>query len=222
MYTSSKVLAAGVCALALFCNAASAQSDTSGDAKSADIPGLLGRDTIGIQAGMLKIRNEAVKPTGFTADTDMNLTIDDGFDYTLDIGFEHAAKAGLKLRDTHIDNGVTYYYRTRAAAPFISAGLGYDWERNTVQTVDTRSNHLAYEAATGVEVPVSKAAAVRLGVDFDESTRRPHERNLGYDVKTNYWFNDSVGASVGAVIRQGRNGAHDAALYTAGLHFSLD
>lgn len=222
MHTSSKVLTAGLCVLALFSNVVRAQSDNSDATKSADIPGLLGRDAISLQAGLLKVRNEAVDPTGFTADTDMNLTIDDGFDYTLDVGFEHAAKTGLKLRDTHIDNGVTYYYRTKAVSPFVAAGLGYDWERSTVQTVATRSNHLAYEAATGVEVPVSKVAAVRLGLDFDESSRRPHERNLGYDVTTNYWFNDSVGASVGALIRQGRNGAHDAALYTAGVHFSLD
>ncbi len=221
MHTSFKFIGVGAGALVLLFNSARAQSDAS-DAKSADIPGLLGRDTISLSAGVLKVRNEAVNPTGFTTDAGMNLTIDDGFDYRFDIGFEHAAKTGLKLRDTHIDNGVTYYYRTKAVVPFINAGLGYAWERDSIGAVDTRSNHLQYEGATGVEVPVSKSAAVRLGVDFDESTRRPHERDLGYDVTTNYWINDSVGASVGALIRQGRNGGHDAALYTAGIHFSLD
>ena len=214
----------GAIVLAVAANQVAAQSDATdaSTAKTADIPGLLGRTDLSFKAGVMEIRHEVVQPRGVVTGFESNLPITDGFDYHLNFTYDRAAKTQLTVQDMQLDNAVTYFYRTKVATPFLSAGLGYDWARTTTTGVRTRDNHLLYEGATGVEVAVAKSAAVRVGLDFDESFRKPHGRRIGYDVTTNYWFGDTVGASVGATVLSGRNNVHDEVLYLAGLHLSFD
>ena len=222
MKTSSKLLGTVACALAFVAATSHAQTNPSGQTNATLPSGLLGRTYTSFNLGLEQIRHEVANPTGFVADADVNLPIDDGFDYHVDFGYQHAAKTGFKLRDTLINNGVTYYYRTHTVTPFLTAGFGYDWSRATVRNVTSRNNHLSYGAATGVEVPMGTSTAVRLALDFDQSVRHPRAQTLNYQFSTNHWFNDTVGASLGAIFRQGYSGAHDATVYTAGMHFSFD
>lgn len=212
--------AGAMCALAF--TVAHAQTDAGDETKAADIPGLLGRTYMSANAGAFQVRHDVVKPTGFIAGGDVNLPIDDGFDYHLNFFYDHASKAPVKVRDMQVDNDVAYYYRTKLASPFLSAGFGYDWAHETVPNSKSIKNHFVLEAGTGVEVPVAKSSAVTLSLNYDQSTGHPEAKRFAYGFGANHWFNDTLGASVGATLRQGRSGAHDAILYVAGVHFSFD
>lgn len=206
--------------LALLLSTGRAQTDSN--AAAAVPPGLLGRTYASVDLGVEKIRHVANAPNGIAPGLDLNLPINDGFDYQLGFAYDHAAHGAFKLSDSTLGSGVTAYYRTNHVAPFLTAGLGYDLQRTTDQGVATRDNHLLYDVAAGAEIPVRAFTTVRLAVASDNSFRRPHAGTLGYDIAANYWLNDVVGASVGAVIKQGRGGAYDTIVYMAGVRFSFD
>ncbi len=200
----------------------SAQAQSAAEANSGNPPGLLGRTYTSFDLGVERFQHLASPPTGWMPGVDLNLPMSDNFDDLLGVSYLHAAKGTLKLSGPTFENSVSAYYRTKIAAPFLSLGVGYAWQKSTVAGVATRDNHLLYDAAAGFEIPLRTDAALRIAVERDESFRRPHARNLGYDIAANYWLSDVVGTSLGAEVKHGRGGAYDAITYTAGVHFSFD
>jgi hypothetical protein len=218
MNSASKL--AGVAALCLALQSSVALAQDA--APASDLPSLFGRVGASFALGLEHVRNDVASPTGLVPSTELNLPITDGFDYQLGYSYAHAAASNLKLSAHTLANDVTYYYRASRVTPYASAGFGFAWQRETVLGVGTRNNHLFYDLGAGVEVTVTKGTTVRVGVDHDESVKRPHARDWGYDVTASYWFDPDISASLGATLHDGFGGAHDLIVYTAGIHFAFD
>lgn len=217
----TKLLGASVGVLALVFNMARAQADAAAD-QTEILNGLLGKSYFGTQVGVMQVRNEAVKPTGELVGLDLNLPIDDGFDYHLNFGFDHASKSHVSVGDLQIDNAVAYYYHTKLLTPYVSLGFGYDAATSKLPHPKGSLSRFFGETGAGIEVPVAKTTSVRVGVNYDQSVEHLKTHSLDYALSTDYWFNDTVGATLGATLRQGHGAAFDALYYVAGVRFDFD
>lgn len=224
MNVQSKLLGAAILACAALLISARAQSEqTASDSepKSSDA-GLLGRTYASADLNFEAFRNYPDSPAGWGPALGINLPASDHFDYNLSYAFEHGKSAAFKFTGNTLANGATYYYKSGYVSPFVTAGFGYAWNRSTEPNLPARFDHMFYDAATGLEFPLTKAASLRATVMDDQSFRRPHERDFDYGLSANYWLGSVIGTYVGATVKDGRGGALNSTEYTVGVRFSLD
>lgn len=187
--------------------------------------GLLGHTYGALDFNVERFRNETGAPTGLGTGLGANLPFSNYFDGTLDYSFESGRGSLFHFTDNTFASGVTAYYKFGRFSPFAAADVGYDWERTTqppFDTLENRFDRLFYRVSAGFELPLTRAAALRAALGDDDSLRKPHPRDLDYDLSANYWLGSVVGTYLGAVIKNGRAGALDSIEYTAGLRFSFD
>jgi len=224
MNVQSKLLGAAILASAALLISARAQSEqTASDSelKSSDA-GLLGRTFASADLNFENFRDYPGSPIGWGPTLGFNLPLSDHFDYGLSYAFEHGKSTAFKFTDNTLENGATYYYKFGYVSPFATAGFAYAWDRSTEPDLPERFDHMFYDAAAGLEFPLTKAASLRATVMDDQSFRRPHERDFDYGLSANYWLGSVVGAYVGATMKDGRGGALNSTEYTAGVRFSFD
>jgi hypothetical protein len=183
---------------------------------------VLGRTYIQADASIEKFTTTTHTATGAIPGLGLNLPLGDNFDYGFNYAYEHAANSSFKLNDNTAETGFTFYNKFIGLAPFVTADIGYDWQRSAGTTAPTRFDHALYDVAAGVEIPVSKEAALRAWIDHNSSFASPHENNWTYNVGANSWINNTLGTFVGVGWKSGYLGSHDSIGYTAGLRFSLD
>ena len=236
MKSPTQLLAAAVLGSVAFCGTAFAQTDstaaasgataatapvTTPEAKDADA-WVLGRSYIQVDGTLEKFNTTSQSATGASPGVGLNLPLGDYFDYGLHYAYEHAANSAFKLNDNTVETGFTGYDKLSGFAPFVTADVGYAWDRSTHTSAPSRFDHALYDVGAGVEIPVSKETSLRAWVAHDSSFRRPHQNDWTYNLGANAWFNNLIGTFIGAGWKSGYLGSHDSVAYTAGLRFSLD
>jgi len=188
--------------------------------------GLLGKSYFAFDANLGKYRNAPSSPTGFGGDIAINVEATDN----LDLGFGYDFKTAKNTAWSATDNvGRIYgtgFVKYAHVSPYLTAGLGYGWEHSRqaagTPVEGTRFNRALYDTGAGVEVPLISTASVRLGVDYEDCFRRPHPKDLSYQLALDYIFDDTFCTDIGANLQDGRNGNRDEIVYHAGFRVIFD
>lgn len=184
---------------------------------------LLGRGYVQLDGSIDKFLHAPGASTGASPGLGFNVPLaPDYLDLSSHFDYEHAANTAFKLNDDTWSTALTGYAKLGGIAPFVSAGLGYDWQRGLSQGVFTRDNSLFYSLAAGFEVPVSAQTSLRATFEHDYDLASPHLNYWSGGVSANAWVNDVVGTFVGADWRDGYAGAKSGIVFTAGLRISFD
>jgi hypothetical protein len=183
---------------------------------------VLGRTYIQVDGSIEKFNNSSQTATGASPGLGLNLPLGDYFDYGLHYAYEHAANNAFKLNDNTFETGFTGYDKMAGFAPFVTADLGYAWDRSTNSPAPSRFDHALYDVSAGIEVPVSQTTSLRTWVEHDSSFRAPDQNDWSYTLAANSWFNSVLGTFVGVGWKSGYLGSHSSVAYEAGLRFSLD
>jgi hypothetical protein len=183
---------------------------------------VLGRTYLELDASLEKFNTTSQSATGAAPGLGVNLPLADSLDYGFQYGYEHAANSAFKLNDNTAETGLTLYDKFIGFAPFVTADVGYAWQRSSNTSAPSRFDHALYDVAAGVEVPVSKTASLRVWAAHDASFRKPNENDWTYNVGAHSWITSVLGTFVGVGWKSGYLGSHDSVAYTVGLRFALD
>jgi hypothetical protein len=84
----------------------------------------------------------------------------------------------------------TAYVNCAGMKPFVTADVGYQWDRTTAVNYFVRSDYGVWGGAVGVEIPVGAVALSPFASYADDFRRSPNSsQDLAFGVKANYWFN---------------------------------
>lgn len=119
---------------------------------------------------------------------------------------------GGRLREQAIGFGARYYQESQGVKPYGELGLGWNWGRAPGGFDD---NSFAWQAALGVEVPVTAGVSVAPYVRYEEVTSFPDGDRWHYGAAANFWLNDRTAIQAG-LERQD----HHSWNYRLGLNFS--
>jgi len=183
----------------------------------------LGRTYLQIYGGIDKLWHVQTPATAAIPGLGFNLPLTDNLDLSTGYRYEHAAAGGqFRLNENRFGLDLIGYQKMGYIAPFVSLGARYDWQRNFTQGAGTAYNSLFGDVAAGIEVPVTKEAAIKADIEHDYGFSSPHQNNWNYGISANAWVNSGVGGFVGADWENGYNHAKSGLLFTAGIRISFD
>lgn len=119
---------------------------------------------------------------------------------------------GGRLRELAVGFGARYYQEYQGLKPYGELGFGWNWGR---APGGFRDNSFAWEAAVGVEVPVTAGVSVAPYVRYEDVTSFPDGDRWHYGAAANFWLNDRT-AIQGGIERQD----HHSWNYRLGVDFS--
>lgn len=209
----------------LVISGAHAQTNTANSPAAPDY-GMLGKSYFAFDADLIKYRNSPSSPTGFGSDLTLNVEAGDNLDVGFAYDFSHAHNSAWRTTDNIGRINTTGFVKFAHVAPFVTAGVGYGWEHSSQAKgtpVEGKIFHRAlYDLGTGVEIPLIAQTSMRLGVGYEESFRKPHPKDMSYQLALNYQFDDTFCTDIGANLQDGLNGSHDAVVYHAGIRIIFD
>ena len=188
--------------------------------------GLLGKTYFAVDADLIEYRNFPSSPTGYGSEIAINLEANDHLDVGLAYDFSHAKNTESRTTDNIGRLYTTGFVRLPHVTPYATVGLAYGWKHSQlgagITAVSTRFHRALYNAGAGVEVPLVTQTSVRLGIDFEESFRKPQPKDWSYQLALDYHFDDTLCTDIGANLQDGRNGNRDSVAYHAGIRFIFD
>ncbi|HTL66969.1 MAG TPA: hypothetical protein VL200_04860 [Lacunisphaera sp.] len=119
---------------------------------------------------------------------------------------------GGRLRELAVGFGARYFQEYQGLKPYGELGFGWDWDRGPGGFDD---NGFAWQAAVGVEVPVTAGVTVAPYVRYENVSSVPDGDHWHYGAAANFWVNDRM-AIQGGIERQD----HHSWNYRLGLNFS--
>ena len=184
--------------------------------------GLLGKTYFAFDADLVKYRNFPSSPTGFGSDLALNIEAGDNLDVGFAYDFAHAKNTRWSNTDNIARMNATGFMKFAHVAPYATVGFGYGWEKSGQGSVSSPFHRALYNTGAGVEVPLVAQTSVRLGIEREESFRKPHPQDWSYQLALDYNFDDTFCTDVGASVQDGRKGNHDAVVYHAGIRIIFD
>lgn len=117
-----------------------------------------------------------------------------------------------------VSAGATAYKLFNGVKPFVSAGIGYDWQR----WGNGKDDLFVWNAAVGVEIPAS-VVTITPRVVFSDDFRRParSSQQTSYEVEANYWVSKKLAVFANVGYTDVNNSPFDAVTYNVGARFKF-
>ncbi|MGA3008072.1 MAG: hypothetical protein ABSE59_09305 [Opitutaceae bacterium] len=120
---------------------------------------------------------------------------------------------------SNIAQGDATAYTTAAGMkPFVTASIGYQWDRTTSTNFFIRSDYGFWSGTAGVEIPFGPVALTPFAsYDSDFLSSAKSSQDLNFGLKANYWFNDRWAGFVDVYYDDAFHSIYDSTVVSIGV-----
>jgi hypothetical protein len=188
MITTKQLLGAAALGLATLVTS-SAIAQTVADSES---PGLIGKRYAGADFLLKDFRD--ISDNGYGGTLIFNQPISEVVDLSGSYSFNQVNGETTDLTQNALEAGVVYYSQLDGYKPFMSASLGYGWDKWKFPAPAQGDNDEAffYSIGLGVEVPLTDKTAAIGEISYQDGVDSDTENSIGLEVGVNHWFTDKV------------------------------
>lgn len=183
MTLTQKIL--GVASLGFaFVSASFAQQSTSNSAS------LLGVQYVEVGFGYLDINNSATD--AFALGADVNVPLTANLDLNVGYGYGWAENNG-SLYANSVSADLVAYLTEGALRPFVTGGLGYVWESNSLGG----DEYATWDVGVGAEYSFNDTTSVAALVSYDDDFESGDNHSISGTVQANHWFTSTLAGTIG-------------------------
>jgi len=188
MITTKQLIGAAALGLATFVTS-SLNAQEVADAQSA---GLIGKRYAG--ADFLITDSRDLADNGYGGSLIFNQPVSEVVDLTGTYSFDQMNGQSTDLTRNVLELGATYYSELEGYKPFMTASLGYGWDKwkFPAPALNDNDEGFLYSIGLGAEVPLSDKTAAVGEVSYQDGLDSGEEDSWGLEVGLNHWFTDKV------------------------------
>lgn len=162
--------------------------------------GLIGKRYVG--ADFLATDFRDIDDNGNGGSLVFNQPVSDVVDLSATYSFNQVNGDALDLTQSTLEIGAVYYSQLEKYTPFMSASLGYGWDKWKFQapTLNDNDEGFFYSIGVGVEVPVADKTALIGEFSYQDGTDSDTEDSFGLEVGVNHWFTEKLAFKASAYI----------------------
>lgn len=189
MITTKQLIGAAALGLATFVTSSSAIAQAVADSESS---GLIGKRYAGADFLMKNFRDFA--DNGYGGTLLVNQPVSEVVDLTGSYSFSQVNGDWTDLTQNALELGAVYYSQLDGYKPFMSAGLGYGWDKWKFPAPIKGDNDegFFYSIGLGVEVPLTDKTAAIGEFSYQDGADSDVEDSWGLEVGINHWVTDKV------------------------------
>lgn len=186
MNTTKQLIGAAALGLATFVTSSSALAADSASA------GLIGKRYIGADFIASDFRD--IDDNGNGGALVFNQPVSDVVDLTGSYSFNQVNGDALDLTRSTVEFGAVYHNQLEGYTPFMSAAIGYGWDKWKFPAPAQNDNDegFLYKIGFGVEVPLSDKTAAIGELSYRDGTDSDTEDSIGLELGVNHWFTEKV------------------------------
>jgi len=187
MITTKQLIGAAALGLATFVTSSSAIAQADADSESS---GLIGKRYAGADFLLKDFRDIADNGNGGTLV--LNQPVSDVVDLSGSYSFNQVNGDSIDLTQNTLELGAVYYSQLDGYKPFMSAGLGYGWDKRKFPAPIQGDNDegFFYSIGLGVEVPLTDKTAAIGEFSYQDGTNSDVEDSWGLEVGVNHWLTE--------------------------------
>ena len=196
MITTKQLIGAATLGLAIFVTSSAIAQDVTGSESS----GLIGKRYAGADFLIKDFRDMA--DNGYGGTLLFNQPISGVVDLTGSYSFNQVNGEAVDLTQNALKVGAVYYSEQDGYKPFMSAGLGYGWDKWKFPSPIQGDNDegFFYSLGLGVEVPLNDKTAAIGEVSYADGLDSAEEDSWGLEVGVNHWITDTLAIKASAYI----------------------
>lgn len=185
MITTKQLIGAAALGLATFVTSSALASDSTSS-------GLIGKRYVGADFLVKDFRD--IDDNGNGGTLVFNQPVSDVVDLSASYSFNQINGDSLDLTQSTLEIGAVYYNQLENYTPFMSASLGYGWDKWKFPAPIQNDNDesFIYSIGFGVEVPLSNKTAAIGELSYQDGTDSDTEDSIGLELGVNHWFTDKV------------------------------
>jgi hypothetical protein len=185
MITTKQLIGAAALGLATFVTSSAIAADSAS-------AGLIGKRYAGADFLLKDFRDIADNGNGGTLV--FNQPVSEVVDLSGSYSFNQVNGDSLDLTQNALELGAVYHSQLEGYTPFMSASLGYGWDKwkFPAPALNDNDEGFFYSIGLGVEVPLSDKTAAIGELSYQDGTDSDTEDSIGLEVGLNHWFTDKV------------------------------
>jgi hypothetical protein len=178
--------------------------------------GLIGKRYAGVDLAIMDARDLPDNGTG--GSLLYNQPLSEVLDLTAAYGFNQVNGDALDLTQSALEVGVVYYSQVENYKPFMSASVGYSWDKwkFDAPTLNDNDESFFYSIGLGVEVPLTDKTAAIGEVSYQDGVDSGEEDSWGLEVGLNHWFTEKVALKASVYVVE-----DDAVTFRIGARFAF-
>lgn len=186
MITTKQLIGVASLGLAIFVTSSAIAQDVAGSESS----GLIGKRYAGVDFVIKDHRDTS--DNGYGGTLLFNQPVSGVVDLTGSLSFNQMDTQSADLTQSALKVGAVYYSELDGYKPFMSAGLGYGWDKWKFPAPIQGDNDegFFYSIGLGVEVPLTDKTAAIGEVSYTDGVGSAEEDSWGLEVGLNHWITD--------------------------------
>ena len=157
---------------------------------------------------------------GYSTGLSLNLPADPNVDVGLGYTYGWVNITGTALREHTLLTSLVWHALAPGPKPFVGAGLGYDWARQTFGPFKANDKAGVWGLGTGVEIPVG-AFTFTPSVSYSDRFETHHSGAMNYHAEANYWFTPEIAGYANLTYSDYASSSGNSWTYRTGLRFKF-
>jgi hypothetical protein len=189
MITTKQLIGAAALGLASFVTSTSAIAQAVEESESS---GLIGKRYVGADFLMKDFRD--ISDNGYGGALVFNQPVSDVVDLTGSFSYTQVDSQTTDITQNGLEVGAIFYTEKDGYKPFMSASLGYGWDKFEYPAPaqgDTDEGFL-FSIGAGVEVPLTDKTAALGAFSYRDGTDSDTEDSWGLELGLNHWVTETV------------------------------
>ena len=152
--------------------------------------GRLGQRYIGTSYGVADLNDIREEFHDFSFG--VNLPVSKFADFDAGYGYQWLNNNPVDIDAHEIDAGITLYSNKHTPKPFVSATVGYSWQKASYAGVTARDDEAFYGLSVGIEAPVGPVVLTP-SIGLSDSLENGGDPAFGYGVDVHRWITSKLG-----------------------------
>jgi hypothetical protein len=189
MITTKQLIGTAALGLATIVTSTSAFAQAIEESESS---GLIGKRYAGVDFLMKDFRD--LSDNGYGGALVFNQPVSDVVDLTGNLGYTQVDSQTTDITRTALEVGAIFYTEKDGYKPFMSASLGYGWDKFDFPAPASSDNDegFLFSIGVGAEVPLTDKTAAVGAISYRDGVDSATEDSWGLELGLNHWVTDTV------------------------------